>query len=61
MHEKIAAAIDAASGELLDLARRIHATPETAFQERQASAWLTETLARHGFRTERGIADLETA
>jgi len=61
MHEKILAAIDAASAELLDLSHRIHATPETAFQERQACAWLTETLARHGFRTERGTADLETA
>ena len=61
MHEKIVAAIDAASGELLDLARRIHATPETGFKERQACTWLTETLVRHGFRTERGVANLETA
>jgi len=61
MHQKIVAAIDAAAGELTALARKIHATPEVAFQERQASAWLTETLDRHGFRTQRGIADLETA
>ena len=61
MREKIVAAIDAAAGELTGLARKIHATPEVAFQERQASAWLTETLDRHGFRTQRGIADLETA
>lgn len=61
MHQKIVAAIDAAAGELTALARKIHATPEVAFQERQASAWLTETLDRHGFRTQRGIAQLETA
>ncbi len=61
MHERIVTAIDAASGELLDLSRRIHATPETAFQEQQACAWLTDTLARHGCRTERGIAGLDTA
>jgi amidohydrolase len=61
MHQKIVAAIDAAAGELTALARKIHATPEIAFQERQASAWLAETLERHGFRTQRGIADLETA
>ncbi len=61
MHARILAAINAAAGELTDLSRRIHATPEIAFQERQASGWLTETLGRHGFRTQRGIADLETA
>lgn len=61
MEQQILAAIDAATPELVDLARRIHATPEVAFQERQASAWLTETLERHGFRVERGIAGLETA
>jgi amidohydrolase len=61
MHQKIVAAIDGAAGELTALARKIHATPEVAFQERQASAWLTETLDRHGFRTQRGIANLETA
>ncbi|MDR7543256.1 MAG: M20 family metallopeptidase [Armatimonadota bacterium] len=61
MHEQILAAIDAAAGELVALARRIHATPEIGFQEHQAAAWLTETLARYGYKVERGIADLETA
>jgi amidohydrolase len=61
MHAEILAAIDAASGELVELARRIHATPEIGFQERQASAWLTETLARHGLKVDRGVASLETA
>jgi len=61
MHEQILAAIDAASGELVALARRIHATPEIGFQEHQAAAWLTETLARYGYKVEHGIADLETA
>ncbi len=61
MRDKIVAAIDAAAGELTDLSRRIHATPEIAFQERQASAWLSDTLQRHGFRVQRGVADLETA
>ncbi len=61
MHAQILAAIDAASGELIDLSRRIHATPEVGFQERQASAWLTEILERFGLRAERGVAGLETA
>lgn len=61
MQAQILAAIDNAAGELIGLARRIHATPEVAFQERQACAWLTETLERYGFRTQQGVADLETA
>jgi amidohydrolase len=61
MHERIQAAIDAASGDLIDLARRVHATPEIAFQEFQASVWLSETLERYGFSVRRGVADLETA
>jgi amidohydrolase len=61
MHAQVLSAIDAASGELVALARRIHATPEIAFQERQASSWLTETLERHGFKVDRGVAGLETA
>ena len=61
MYADILAAIDAASAELVDLARRIHATPEVGFQERQASTWLSETLQRHGMRIQRGVADLDTA
>ncbi len=58
---EVLVAIDEASAELIDLARRIHATPEVAFQEVQASQWLSETLARHGFHVERGVGDLPTA
>ncbi|MDR7536137.1 MAG: M20 family metallopeptidase [Armatimonadota bacterium] len=61
MHERIVAAIDAAADELIALSRRIHATPETAFAEHKAAAWLTEALERYGFAVERGIAGLETA
>lgn len=61
MHAQVLSAVDAASGELIELARRIHATPEIAFQEHQAADWLTEALERHGFRVERGVSDLETA
>jgi amidohydrolase len=55
------ARIDSVSGELTELARRIHSTPETAFQEVQSSRWLAETLRAHGFQTQLGIADLPTA
>jgi len=54
-------AVDSASNELIDLAKRIHATPEIAFQELQASQWLADLLRRYGFKVEAGVADLPTA
>lgn len=61
LRDEVLTAIDAASEELIDLARRIHAHPEVAFQEIQASRWLSEALARRGFAVAQGIADLPTA
>ena len=58
---RIAAAVDAARDEILDLSHRIHAQPEVAFEEEQASAWVAEVLARHGFSVERPAGRLATA
>jgi amidohydrolase len=44
-----------------DLALQIHAHPEVAFQEVQASAWLSEALAGTGFAVTRGVAELPTS
>ncbi len=54
---------DAASVQdlVLDISHTIHANPELAFKEYQASALLTETLESHGFSVERGSGGLETA
>ena len=57
----IAAAVDAARDEILDLSHRIHAHPEVAFEEEQASAWVADVLARHGFTVERPAGRLPTA
>jgi amidohydrolase len=46
---------------LLEISHTIHANPELAFQEYQASALLTATLEEHGFEVERGSGGLETA
>jgi amidohydrolase len=58
---RIAAAVEAARDEILDLSHRIHANPEVAFEERQASAWVAEAVARHGFDVQRPAGRLETA
>jgi amidohydrolase len=61
MRDDIIRTIDAAAEELIALARRIHATPEVAFHEVQASAWLAGVLEGRGFTVRRGLADLSTA
>jgi len=53
--------IDAASGQLGELSRKLHASPEVAFQEHQAAGWLTDYLEQNGFSVEVGISDLPTA
>jgi amidohydrolase len=47
--------------ELRILTHQIHSHPETAMNEHQAVAWLTQELERNGFSIERGICELPTA
>jgi putative flavoprotein involved in K+ transport len=47
------ARIGAAAGQLLDLSHRIHAHPETAWQEHRAAGWLTDALDRPGYAVTR--------
>ena len=58
---RLAAAVDQAREEILDLSHRIHANPEPAFEEHQASAWVAETLRRHGYDVEHPAGRLATA
>jgi amidohydrolase len=60
-HETIVSAIDARAAELAQLARRIHAHPELRFEEKQASAWLADTVEQAGIAVERGVGGLPTA
>ena len=57
----VAGEIDSRSQELSELSLKIHSNPELAFQEFQASAWLTEYLTRNSFSVEKGICELPTA
>lgn len=58
---RLAAAVDAARDEIVDLSRRIHAHPEPAFEEVQAATWIAEVLRRHGFSVEHPAGTLPTA
>jgi amidohydrolase len=53
--------IEARRDELIELSLRIHANPETAFQEEKAAGWLTAYLEAEGFAVERGICQIDTA
>ncbi len=58
---RLAMAVEGARAEILDLSHRIHASPEPAFEEHQASAWIAEVLERHGYAVERPAGRLATA
>jgi len=57
----VANEIDTHCQQLGELSQKVHSSPEVAFQEFQAAAWLTEYLEAQGFSVERGICDLPTA
>ncbi|HEX7196895.1 MAG TPA: amidohydrolase [Candidatus Limnocylindria bacterium] len=59
--DRLQVAVDEVLAEALELSHRVHATPEIAFQERQASAWTAELLERHGLEITRPVGGLETA
>ena len=58
---RVAAAVEAARDEIIDLSHRIHADPEPAFEEHHASAWVAEILGIHGFAVEHPAGSLATA
>ena len=58
---RLAAAVEAARDEILDLSHRIHADPEPAYEESHASSWVADALRRHGFDVEYPAGSLATA
>ncbi|HYH48567.1 MAG TPA: M20/M25/M40 family metallo-hydrolase, partial [Acidimicrobiia bacterium] len=55
------AAFERVEDELVELSHRIHAHPETKWEEERACAWLGEALAGYGFAVDSGICGLPTA
>jgi amidohydrolase len=58
---KIDGTVDACSGDLAVLARKIHAHPELRFEEHMASGWLSDFVSSRGHAVERGVAAMPTA
>jgi amidohydrolase len=58
---KVTEQVDTLADELEALSHRIHDTPELAFREEKASAWLADFLEKHGAKVERGVGGLSTA
>jgi amidohydrolase len=57
----VIAEIDSRYDEFDDLSRKLHDSPEVAFEEKRACTWLTEYLGRNGFTVKKGICRLPTA
>ncbi|OZB89081.1 MAG: peptidase M20, partial [Microbacterium sp. 14-71-5] len=55
------AVVLAAESDLVALSERLHAHPETAWQEHRAAAWVGDALQAAGFRVTRAYLGFETA
>jgi amidohydrolase len=58
---RVTQAVDRLADDLERISHQIHASPELAFKEEKAAAWLTEFLERRGAQVERGVGGLPTA
>jgi len=61
VREAIVQAVDRLGDELEALSHQIHAHPELGYEEVKACGWLTDFLARKGFKVETGVAGVATA
>lgn len=61
LREKVLAAIDDATGDILAVSKFIHAHPEIAMEEIASSRAVADMLEQYGFATARGIAAMPTA
>jgi amidohydrolase len=61
LKDSIGQAVDRLADELEALSRQIHAHPELAYQEVKACGWLSDFLARQGFKVEKGVGGVDTA
>ena len=60
-HDAVRSSVAARREELLALSHRIHAHPETAWQEHRAAGWVGEAMDGGGFDVEPAYLGLDTA
>ncbi len=61
LRDKVIAAIDAATSDILNVSRFIHAHPEVAMEEVHSAAAVADTLGLYGFTVTRAVANIPTA
>jgi amidohydrolase len=61
IRDTLRGAVGTAADDLVALSRRVHGTPELAFEEERAAAWLGEVLDAAGLTVERRAFGLPTA
>ena len=61
LKDSISQAVDQLGDELEALSRQIHDHPELAYEEVKACGWLSDFLAKQGYKVERGVGGVETA
>jgi amidohydrolase len=59
--DSISQAVDRLGDELESLSRQIHDHPELAYEEVKACGWLSDFLAKQGYKVEKGVGGVETA
>lgn len=60
-HDAVRGSVAGRRDELLALSHRIHAHPETAWEEHRAAGWVGEAMAAGGFAVESAYLGLDTA
>jgi amidohydrolase len=61
LRQRVLAAIEEHTTEIIETGDQIHQHPEIAYQERFASALLTEAMRQHDFAVESAVGGVETA
>lgn len=61
LQRQVTAEIDETRADVLQMSQFVHAHPEIALEEVTSAAAVADTLERHGFTVERGVAGLPTA
>ena len=59
--ERVTGLVGSAAPDLIGLSERLHAHPETGWQEHRAAGWTADLLESRGFRVTRGYLGLDTA